>query len=252
MTEPHPNLARPAAPHGAPGARHATLDTMVTAIEHQMQSTGHRTGRLALSQRVREALHSVLREAFVPPEIRQYAYVSHALPIGFRQTMPEPFLSALMTDLLDLKPDDTVLEVGTGSGYQTAILAKLAHKVYSIELVPQLANLAQATLKHLHYTNVEIRTGDAVTGWPEHAPYDAILITAPIEEIPTALLDQLKPSGHLVAAVGRADAEQTLTSVLKQRDGKLSRNRLLHVQLVPPPHPAAAQAHVGENPSHTR
>jgi len=244
MSDPHPPATGPAkhADHHVTRP-HATLDTMVMAIEHQIASTGHRTGCLALSHRVHDALHSVLREAFVPPEIRQFAYISHALPIGYRQTMPEPFLVALMTELLDLEPQDTVLEIGTGSGYQTAILAKLSHKVFSIELVPQLAGIAEATLKRLGYANVEMRTGDGAAGWPEHGPYDAIVITAPTPEIPPALIDQLKPGGHLVAAVGPADANQTLTAIFKQHNGQIARNRLLAVQLVPPPHPEAAQQH---------
>jgi len=251
MTDSHPHATDPAkhAEHHIVRP-HATLDTMVMSIEHQIANTGHRTGCLALSHRVHDALHSVLREAFVPPEIRQFAYISHALPIGHRQTMPEPFLIALMTELLDLEPQDIVLEIGTGSGYQTAILAKLTHKVYSIELVPQLAGQAQATLQHLGYANVEMRTGDGAAGWPEHGPYDAIVMTAPTPEIPPALIDQLKPGGHLVAAVGPADDKQTLTTVFKQQNGQVARNRLLTVQLVPPPHPAAAAQHAAAAAAH--
>ncbi len=244
MTTPAPHPSHPAKHLEPPDTRpHATVDTMLTAVEHQIASTGHRTGQLALSHRVRDALHSVLRDAFVPPEIRQYAYVSHALPIGFRQVMPEPFLIALMTELLDLEPQDTVLEVCTGSGYQTAILAKLTHKVYTIELVPQLAVYARTTLQRLNYTNVELKTGDGASGWPEHGPYDAILIGTPTEDISAALLDQLKPGGRLVAAIGKPDGDQNLTVVFKQRDGHLARNRLMTVQLTPPPHPHAAQQH---------
>ena len=246
---PHPKQpARHLEPPEAPPV--ATLDTMVMAVDHQIASTGHRTGQLALSHRVRDALHSVLREAFVPPEIHRYAYIAHALPIGYRQIMPEPFLIALMTELLDLEPQDNVLEVGTGSGYQTAILAKLTHKVYSLELVPQLAERARATLERLHYTNIELKAGDGATGWPEHAPYDAILIGTPTREIAPALLDQLKPGGRLVAAIGPADGEQALTVVFKQHDGHLARNRLLSVELTPPPHPAADKQHKAAAPEH--
>lgn len=217
---------------------HATLDSMAAAVERQIAHVAHHTGRLALSSRVHAALHMVLREAFVPPEIKQFAYIAHALPIGFGQTMPEPFIIALMTELLDIGTHDTVLEIGTGSGYQTAILAKLAHHVYSVELVPQLAAYARAALHRLGYDNVTLHAGDGVAGWPEHAPYNAILVTTPTLEIATELLDQLKPGGRLVVPVGRADGEQMLTVVVKQEDGRIVRNRLLAVQLAPrPSHP---------------
>ena len=223
--------------------RPATLDTMVASVERRVAQAAHKTGRFALSSRVHAALHEVLREAFVPPEIKRFAYITHPLPIGFHQTMPEPFIIALMTELLDLGSHDSVLEIGTGSGYQTAILARLAKHVYSIELVPELATYAKAALMRLNYKNITLRVGNGVGGWPEHAPYDAILITAPTPEIDPKLIDQLKPAGRLVAAVGPTDSEQILTTVTKLEDGRITRNRLLDVHLAPTPqHPDVHEA----------
>ena len=185
-------------------------------------------GKAALARRVMEALAKVPRHEFVPLELRSVAYFDGPLPIGFGKTISQPFIVAVMTDLLDLRPTDVVLEIGTGLGYQTAVLAQLAQRVYSVELIEELAVQARRRLAQQGYTNIEIRVGNGCAGWAEHAPFDKIIVTAAPELIPLALLDQLAPGGRLVLPAGLPDAQQLLR-VDKDADGRLSTQEILPV-----------------------
>lgn len=205
-------------------------------------TAGH-TRRVSVSPRVMQAVQAVPRHEFVPVELRSYAYLNRPLPIGYDKTVSQPFIVALMTDLLDPKPGDTILEIGTGSGYQAAMLARLVGRVYSIEALPELARTARLHLQESGCDNVELRIGDGRLGWPEHAPYDAIIVTAAAPGIPPALLDQLKPGGRLVAPVGLRHAAQELILLTKDANGEIHRRDILPVAFVPlvePGVPAAA------------
>ncbi len=186
-------------------------------------------GKAALDRRVMEALAKVPRHEFVPFELQPVAYADRPLPIGFGKTISQPFIVAVMTDLLDLRATEIVLEVGTGLGYQTAILAQLAQHVYSVELIEELAVQARRRLALQAYANIEIRVGNGCAGWPEHAPFDKIIVTAAPELIPVALLDQLAPGGRLVIPAGLPDAQQLLR-VDKDARGMLSTLEILPVR----------------------
>jgi protein-L-isoaspartate(D-aspartate) O-methyltransferase len=183
-------------------------------------------------ERVLAALRKVPRERFVPPTMQSRAYDDSPLPIGSGQTISQPYIVAYMTEALGVTPDHSVLEIGTGSGYQAAVLGELARTVYTIEIVPELARRAQETLKGLGYTNVHVRAGDGFAGWPEHAPFDRVLVTAAPEQIPPPLLEQLGPRGRLVIPVGAQGDTQWMTIVDKTAEGVASR-RTLPVQFVP-------------------
>ena len=185
-------------------------------------------GKAALDRRVMEALAKVPRHEFVPLELQSVAYFDGPLPIGFGKTISQPFIVAVMTDLLDLRPTDIVLEIGAGLGYQTAVLAQLAQRVYSVELIEELAVQARRRLAQQAYTNIEIRVGNGCAGWPEQAPFDRIIVTAAPELIPVALLDQLAPGGKMVVPAGLPDAQQLLL-VEKDSDGTLSTREILPV-----------------------
>jgi protein-L-isoaspartate(D-aspartate) O-methyltransferase len=186
-------------------------------------------GKAALDRRVMEALAKVARHEFVPLELQSVAYFDGPLPIGFGKTISQPFIVAVMTDLLDLRPSDIVLEVGTGLGYQTAVLAQLAQRVYSIELIEELAVQARRRLARQGYDNIETRVSNGCAGWPEQAPFDKIIVTAAPELIPVALLDQLAPGGRLVIPAGLPDAQQLLL-VEKDSDDNLSTREILPVR----------------------
>jgi protein-L-isoaspartate(D-aspartate) O-methyltransferase len=181
--------------------------------------------------RVLEAMREVPRHLFVDASQSAEAYEDHPLPIAGHQTISQPYIVALMTELLDLQQGETVLEIGTGSGYQSAVLAKLAREVYSIEIVPELASEAGERLKRLGYTNVIVREGDGYRGWPEHAPFDGIIVTAAPERIPEPLLDQLAPGGRMVIPVG--GFFQELKVFRKDAAGKVSEKDVLPVRFVP-------------------
>ncbi len=206
---------------------------MVEEIARDFAETVMFTGRSALNPRLRAALLKVPRDRFVPAEEAYLAYVNTALPIGCRQTISQPFIVAIMTELLDLAPAARVLEIGTGSGYQAAILGELAAKIYSIEVIPELADRARQALQSLGYANVEVRAGDGNLGWPEQAPFDGIMVTAAAPEVPPALIDQLKPGGRLVVPVGPVGDGQILTVVTKSASGKIGQERTLPVAFVP-------------------
>jgi protein-L-isoaspartate(D-aspartate) O-methyltransferase len=210
-------------------SRKAMVDTIVTLT----RETAAETGRASLDARVLAALHKVPRHRFVPAEQEPYAYANRPLPIGNGQTISQPFIVALMTDMLGLKPTDRVLEIGTGCGYQAAVLAELAREVYTIEIVAPLAREAAARFAELGYRNVNARSGDGYRGWPAHAPFDAIIVTAAAPEVPPALIEQLKPGGKLVIPVGAQWSGQELRIIEKDQQGKTTTRNALPVRFVP-------------------
>ena len=173
------------------------------------------------------------RHRFVPAGLSAAAYENRPLPIGAGQTISQPFMVALMTALLDPQPGHSVLEIGTGSGYQAAVLSRLVERVYSVETVPELARTAAAALRALGYTNVELLTGDGNQGWPEHAPYDGIIVTAAAPVIPPALIEQLKPGGKLVIPSGPQYGPQELLLLSKNEHGQVQRRSVIAVAFVP-------------------
>jgi protein-L-isoaspartate(D-aspartate) O-methyltransferase len=206
---------------------------LIGQIEAEARDTRSWTGRARFSDRVMAALARVPRHAFVPPEDISVAYLNRPLAIGHGQTISQPYIVAVMTDLLDLAATDRVLEIGSGCGYQTAILAEVAGRVYSIEVIEDLATRARRRLAELGYANVEVRTGDGFQGWPEEAPFDAVMVTAAPSRLPGVLADQLKAGGRMVVPVGRPRATQTLVLGVKQADGTLKTKKTLPVAFVP-------------------
>ena len=206
---------------------------MVEEIAAMARETGTETGRPRFGDAVMAAMRKVPRHRFVPFLQEIFAYDNRPLPIGESQTISQPYIVALMTDFLDLKSGDTVLEVGTGSGYQAAVLAELAAKVYTIEIVEPLGKRATRLLRELGYRNVEVRIGDGYNGWPEAAPFDSIIVTAAPGEIPKPLVDQLKPGGRMVIPAGGTHDAQQLLLVEKQPDGTTATKRTLPVRFVP-------------------
>ncbi len=182
--------------------------------------------------RMKDAMARVPRHLYVPPA-QQPSYENRPLPIGHGQTISQPYIVALMTDLLKLGKQDRVLEIGTGSGYQAAVLAELVRSVYTIEIVAPLATEARERLARLGYRNVEVRTGDGYKGWEERAPFDAIMVTACADEVPPPLINQLKPGGRMVIPVGPAGSIQSLTLIEKQADGTIRTNQIIPVRFVP-------------------
>jgi len=190
-------------------------------------------GRDRLSSQVLDAMGMVPRHAFVPEEERSRAYADRPLPIGYGQTISQPFIVAVMTDLMQIRPDHVVLEIGTGSGYQAAVLAQLAHQVYTIEIVPGLASGAAQRLKSLGYTNVAARLGDGYYGWPEAAPFDSIIVTAAASQIPPPLIQQLKAGGRMIIPIGAPFSLQHLVLVEVDQERKVKTRELLPVAFVP-------------------
>ena len=186
-------------------------------------------GKTALDERVMAVMGSVPRHEFVPVELQPYAYLNRPLPIGYEKTVSQPFIVALMTDLLAPEAGDVVLEVGAGAGYQAAILAQLVKRVYTVDIIDELAQGAERRLKRLGYENVEVKVGNGYYGWPEHAPYDKIMVTTASELIPPPLLGQLKPGGRMVIPTGMPD-KQTLTLVEKSASGSLATREILPVR----------------------
>lgn len=211
--------------------RTAERHAMVETIQHMVRSLGSSAVRAELDPQVLAALRSVPRHEFVPPGVSRLAYSNQPLPIGFGQTISQPFIVALMTDLLQVKTSDRVLEIGTGSGYQAAVLSLLAREVYSIEIVAPLGQSGALTLSRLGYANVAVRIGDGYEGWEAHAPFDAIMVTAAPNHVPPALIAQLKPEGRLVIPVG--GMSQELMVVVKGADGTTTITRIVSVRFVP-------------------
>ena len=206
---------------------------MVSEIATIARETGDATGRPTLSEAVMTVMGRVPRHRFVPSSQERLAYQNRPLPVGEGQTISQPFVVALMTDLLDPKPKDIVLEVGTGSGYQAAILAELVAKVHTIEILEPLGKRAMQLLEQLGYRNVAVRIGDGYNGWPEAAPFDSIIVTAAPAQVPPPLIDQLKPGGRMVIPAGESTDWQHLLLVEKQQDGTITMKRTLPVRFVP-------------------
>ncbi len=206
---------------------------MIDAIEADVSLTSGLIDKTRFDPRVMEAMSKVPRHAFVPPEKTEYAYENRPLSIGFGQTISQPYIVALMTDLLDLRPDAAVLEIGTGSGYQAAVLSGLVKAVYTIEIIEALGVAAERRLKRLRYENVRTRISDGYYGWPEQAPFDGIIVTAAVGHIPPPLIRQLKAGGRMVIPVGSPFLIQHLTLVEKDRNGEVRTRQLLPVRFVP-------------------
>jgi protein-L-isoaspartate(D-aspartate) O-methyltransferase len=206
---------------------------MVAEIAAIARATGYETGRPVFGERVMAAMGRVQRHLLVPDSQVPYAYENRPLPIGHGQTISQPYIVALMTDLMDPKPTDVVLEVGTGSGYQAAVLAELVAKVYTIEIVEPVGKRAAEGLAKLGYKNVLTRIGDGYNGWPEAAPFDSIMVTAAAPSIPKPLVDQLKPGGRLVIPVGGQWEVQELLVIEKKADGATTTRRTIPVRFVP-------------------
>ena len=202
---------------------------MVLEIAAQTVLAGERIGKYNLDARVMEVLGKVPRHEFVPVEIQSYAYLNRPLPIGFDKTISQPFIVALMTDMLEIRKDDVVLEIGTGLGYQAAVLAELAHKVYSLEIIEALAQQAVKRLSRVGYTNVEVKIANGTHGLPAHAPFDKVMVTAAPDLIPSALINQLKPGGRMMIPAGLSDNQQ-LILVEKSANGRLSTKEILPVR----------------------
>lgn len=217
---------------GGPPAERIRL---LREVEGDLAESAATTGVPHLSAAVRAALLAVPRERFVPPDLRRHAWENRALPIGHGQTISQPLIVALMTELLAIGPADTVLEIGTGSGYQAAVLGQVLTRgrVYSIEIVPELAERSRQLLKDLGARNVEVITGDGYAGLPGAAPFAGIIVTAVGREVPPALAAQLAPGGRLVMPVGDADGEQWLTVYRRSADGALNGRAVLPVRFVP-------------------
>lgn len=214
-------------PTAAPRAR------MVRLIEEDVRYTASQTRRAALDARVMNAMRTIPRHEFVPANLRASAYENRPLPIGHGQTISQPYIVALMTDLLRIDKDDVVLEVGTGSGYQAAVLSPLVKQVHTVEIIEPLARQAKERLSRLGYGNVRVYHADGYEGWKPAAPYDAVIVTAAATHIPPPLIAQLKPEGRMVIPVGGPFATQSLMLVEKTKAGKVRTRQVLPVQFVP-------------------
>jgi protein-L-isoaspartate(D-aspartate) O-methyltransferase len=209
-------------------------EAMLRHIEVEAMATAHRTHHPVLSSRVLAAMQAVPRDRFIPAGQAGRAYANAPVPIGHGQTISQPFVVALMTDLLALPPDATVLEIGSGSGYQAAVLAELTPHVYSIEIIPALAEHATWVLAETgHGSRVTLRVGDGALGWPERAPFDGIIVTAAPPRVPTALIEQLRPGGRMVIPVGPAWNAQALWVLQKDAAGTVTSHSVLDVAFVP-------------------
>ena len=206
---------------------------LIESIKADVADTARFIGTNALQTKVMEAMAKVPRHRFVPKQQRLFAYKNQPLPIGYGQTISQPYIVALMTHLLDLKSSDKVLEIGTGSGYQAAILAQLTRSVYSLEIIPELAERAKKTFVQLNLDSIQAKLGDGYYGWEEYAPFDAIIVTAAASHVPPPLVKQLKSGGRMVIPVGSSFFVQYLVVINKDKNGKLSTRQVLPVQFVP-------------------
>ncbi len=205
---------------------------LIRSIEQNVRETSAYLDKNRLDPRVMQAMVRVPRHEFVPASERRYAYENRPLPIGYGQTISQPYIVAIMTDLLNLEPGDRVLEIGTGSGYQAAILAELVQQVYSIEIISDLARRARGVLDRLGYEQIKTRVGDGYHGWQERAPFDAIVVTAAADHVPPPLIKQLKPGGRMLIPVGSRFMTQQLVLITKTDEGITTR-LLLPVRFVP-------------------
>jgi len=217
----------------------AARQLMLVEIAATTIFTSGQLGKAALDRKVLDAMTKVPRHEFVPLELQQHAYANTPLPIGFGKTISQPFIVAAMTDLLQIAPTDKILEIGTGAGYQAAILAELAERVYSVEIIEELALGARRRLARQGYTNIEIKVGDGGRGWPEHSPFDKVIVTAAPDLIPPALLYQLKAGGRMMIPAGLAD-DQQLILVEKDAGGSISTRNIMAVRFSQLEDPQAA------------
>ena len=201
---------------------------MVAAIRVITDHIGAEISKSALDNRVLQAMAKVPRHEFVPVEVQQYAFLNRPLPIGFDKTISQPLMVAMMTDLLELKPNDVVLEIGTGLGYQAAVLAELSERVYSVEIIDELAQRAVQRLKRQGFTNVAVRIGNGYSGWPEYAPFDKMIVTAAPDLIPPPLINQLKAGGRMVIPIGLAGSQQ-LAVADKDLNGRVTIKEVMRV-----------------------
>jgi protein-L-isoaspartate(D-aspartate) O-methyltransferase len=218
-----------------PGKGRAMTDAserLLREIELEVAETQPYTGRGRLKDEVLAALRATPRERFVPPALQREAFGNYPLPIGYGQTISQPYIVAIMTELLDLGPQDRVLEIGTGSGYQAAVLSHLAKEVFSVDNVAELSTAARRRFEELGYHNIQTRVGDGYFGWPEEAPFDAIIVTAAPPRLPPPLLDQLAPGGRLIAPLESARGQE-LVRITKDAQGDVRRESLLPVAFVP-------------------
>lgn len=209
-----------------PGGSDQNAEARQRMVETQLKARG------ITDPRVLEAMAKVPRHEFMPEELRHRAYEDRPLPIGHGQTISQPYIVAFMTEQLDPEPGDRVLEIGTGSGYQAAVLAELVDQVYTIEIVEPLAETAAAALGKAGYGNVHVRAGDGYKGWPEEAPFDAVIVTAAPDHVPQPLVDQLREGGRMMIPVGEQGAVQQLT-LLRKEGGELKREAVMPVRFVP-------------------
>ncbi len=210
-----------------------STERMIQVIKHEVRATSQYLGKEALNPRVLEAMRRVPREAFVPTEIKPYAYEDSALSIGHGQTISQPYMVAIMSDLLNVNQNATVLEIGTGSGYQAAVLSQLVQQVYSIERIPELAESAAGRLKRLGYRNILVRQGNGYQGWQAYAPYDGIIVTAAAPYIPEALITQLRTGGRMMIPIGEPHMLQELMMVSKRGEAQFDAKAILDVAFVP-------------------
>jgi protein-L-isoaspartate(D-aspartate) O-methyltransferase len=225
-------LALAASPEAAQDEQ-ARRANMVAVVEMLIEATSAATGVAALDPRVAGAMRKVPRDRFLPPVLRELAYADTPLPLGHGQNLAQPYLAALMTQMLDVKPGEKVFETGTDVGYHAAILSELGAEVYSVEIVGPLLDVARKVLPALGYGKVRLRQGDGYSGWPEHAPYDAILVKESSLEVPPALLRQLKEGGRMAIPLGPPEGPQFLTLIEKQANGRLRQKRYLPVRFTP-------------------
>ena len=211
----------------------AELIHLLKIVAAEAQATATYTEGAAFSPRVMQAMADVARHEFVPENDQVSAYLNMPLPIGCGQTISQPYIVALMTDLLEVRPDAKVLEVGAGSGYQAAVLAKLVREVHTVEIVPELAQACRERLARLGVANVKVYEGDGAAGLPEEAPFDGVLVAAAAREVPSALVEQLRPGGRMVIPLGAPGATQELVVVEKDGRGEVSRRGVLAVRFVP-------------------
>ena len=206
---------------------------LVKEIQTNVRDTESYIGKSSLNPLVMEVMGNLPRHEFVPVSQKPFAYFNRPLPIGHGQTISQPYIVALMTDLLDVGPNDKVFELGTGSGYQAAILSELVKEVYTVEIVPELGRSAKKRFQQLGYQNIKSMVGDGYYGWEENAPYDAIIVTAASNQIPPPLLEQLKPGGNMVIPIGAPFTVQQLVLVKKDKQGKIHTRQMLPVSFVP-------------------
>jgi protein-L-isoaspartate(D-aspartate) O-methyltransferase len=211
----------------------AARQEMITLIEADVTLTHEHLQRASLNRDVMRVMNRVPRHLFVPEAMREHAYENRPLPIGFGQTISQPYIVAIMTDLIDPQPEDRSLEVGTGSGYQAAVLSQLVKKVHSLEIIEPLGKQAKARLTQLGYNNIDVKIGDGYFGWEEHAPFDIIIVTAAASHIPPPLVKQLKPGGRMIIPVGSRFMTQQLLLVNKDQQKEIHIRQILPVRFVP-------------------